>query len=269
MKFKKIYIEISNICNLDCSFCSKSKRKLRTMNSNEFEHILKEINDYTDYIYLHVKGEPLLHSELEQILEISQKYNKKVCITTNGVLLKEKLNILKKFNNIYQINISLHSENSKPNYIEEIFYAVDILKDKCHISYRFWTLDQNVLDDKYKRYITLLFKKYNISEIKNDIKLENNVYISLANKFEWPEISDNINHGFCYGGKTHLAILSDGTVCICCLDSEGKSNLGNIFAIPFKKIIDSQKYKDIIESFKNNKCCLDICKSCSFKNRFK
>ncbi len=269
MKFKKIYIELTNNCNLNCSFCSNSKRNINTLEVNEFEHILKEINNYTDFIYLHVKGEPLIYPYLQQILNITQKYNKKVCITTNGVYLKEKLSILNKFNNVYQINISLHSENNKFNYIEDIFDAVDKLKTNCHISYRFWTLDYDLLNDKYQNYINLLKEKYHVNEIRNNLKLTENVYISLASKFEWPEINDKISHGFCYGGKTHLAILSDGTVSICCLDSDGQSNLGNIFTTPFAKIVTSQKYLNIINSFKNNKCYLDICKSCSFKNRFK
>ena len=100
MKFKKIYIEITNICNLKCSFCSHSNRKLREMTTYNFEEVLKKINNYTDYIYLHVKGEPLTHSKLDNILELANKYNKKVCITTNGVFLKDKLEILKKHNNI-------------------------------------------------------------------------------------------------------------------------------------------------------------------------
>ena len=61
-KFKKIYIEITNICNLNCSFCSKDNKEKREMTLIEFEHILKQIDNYTDYLYLHVKGEPLLHS---------------------------------------------------------------------------------------------------------------------------------------------------------------------------------------------------------------
>ncbi len=269
MKFKKIYIEITNNCNLNCSFCSKSNRKIYTMKVDEFEHILKEIKDYTDFIYLHVKGEPLIHPHLEQILQISQKYNKNVCITTNGVYLKEKLDILKKFNNIYQINISLHSENTKLNYIDDIFSAVDALKNICNISYRFWTLDNDLLDDRFKIYIKKLKDKYNITEIKNNLKLTENVYISLASKFKWPKINDNVSHGFCYGGKSHVAILSNGTVSICCLDSDGESNLGNIFTTTFEKIINSPKYLSTINYFKNNKCYLDICKSCSYKNRFK
>ena len=105
MKFKKIYIEITNKCNLNCSFCSKDKRELKSISVKDFENIMININNYTDFICLHIKGEPLLHKDLDKILFITQKDNKKVIITTNGTLLKDKLDILLKYNNIYQINI--------------------------------------------------------------------------------------------------------------------------------------------------------------------
>ena len=117
MKFKRIYIEITNICNLKCSFCSNSKRNKKEMSIDEFELVMSKITMYTDYIYLHVMGEALSHHYLDDILSICKKYNKKVCITTNGVFLKDRLDILSKYDNIYQINISLHSENNKDNYL--------------------------------------------------------------------------------------------------------------------------------------------------------
>jgi len=159
MKFKKIYIEITNICNLKCSFCSSSNRNKKEMSLNEFDSILKKINDYTDYIYLHVKGEPLIHRDLDGILSLCEKYDKKVCITTNGVFLKDRLDIINKYDNIYQINISLHSENSKNNYLDDIFYGVDNLKYP-YISYRFWTLDNGKIVAPIK-----LFEKMTSSEV--------------------------------------------------------------------------------------------------------
>ena len=109
-KFKKIYIEITNACNLSCSFCPKTKRKIEYMSPNNFKDVIDKIKDYTDYIYLHVKGEPLLHPNLDEILSICDKENIKVQIPTNGTMLKDKKDILQK-HNIRQINISLHSEN--------------------------------------------------------------------------------------------------------------------------------------------------------------
>lgn len=64
---KRVYLEITNACNLDCPFCT----------NNKGHHFLslKEIDDYTsqiknvcDYIYLHILGEPLLHPDFEEIL---------------------------------------------------------------------------------------------------------------------------------------------------------------------------------------------------------
>ena len=268
MKFKKIYIEITNICNLKCSFCSRSNRKLKEMSIKDFEEILKKINNYTEYIYLHVKGEPLTHSNLDKILELTNKYNKKVCITTNGVFIKDKLDILKKYNNIYQINISLHSENNKENYLEEIFESIDKLD--TYTSYRFWTLNEGQMDEKTKNYLSKIKEKYNVDELYNGIKLADKTYLSLEEEFIWPSIEGTYYNeiGTCHGGKTHLAILNDGTVTICCLDGEGISSLGNIFVTSFEDILSSKKYIDIIKGFNDRKVYLEICKHCSYKDRF-
>ena len=268
MKFKRIYIEITNICNLNCSFCSRSFRKKREMSTKEFEIILKKIDKYTDYIYLHVKGEPLLYRELDEILSISKKYNKKVCITTNGVFLKDKLDILNKYDNIYQINISLHSENNKSNYLEDILYSISNLMYP-YISLRVWTLDEGKMDKKISNYLDIIKKKYNVNEIKSGTKLKDKVYFSLDDKFDWPEVNNNYDSdGYCLGGKSHIGILSDGTITICCLDGEGVSNLGNIFNDDLEDILSSDKYQKIIDDFKNNKCYLDICGHCTYKERF-
>ena len=108
--YKRVYIEITNICNLNCSFCPKSDRDKKVMTVPEFENIINKINGYTKHIYLHVKGEPLMHPHLDKIIKIANKNNINVNITTNGRLLKDKLDIINN-NKIRQINISLHSFN--------------------------------------------------------------------------------------------------------------------------------------------------------------
>lgn len=276
MKFKKVYIEITNVCNLNCSFCIKDNRIRKSMSVYEFENILKKIDGYTDYIYLHVKGEPLIHNNLDEILSLTSKYNKYVNITTNGVFLKDKVDILKKYNNIRQINISLHSENKKTNYIEDIMDAVDNLKN-IFIVYRFWTLKDNKLDDKMLEYLDKIKEKYFITDevynkiIKgNNVKIDNNVYINKDKEFEWPSLGNDYynEYGFCYGLKNQIGILVDGTITVCCLDSFGVSNLGNIFVDDIETIMNSEKVKNIIKGFNDRKVYLDICRHCSYKERF-
>lgn len=272
-KFKKIYIEITNICNLSCSFCSIDSRVKETITLEKLEKLLKNINDYTDYVYLHVKGEPLLHQELDKILDLCMKYNKKVNITTNGTLLKDKQKELS-HPAVRQINLSLHSENQKDNYLENIFKTVDNLKEKIVI-YRFWTMDNNLLNTKSTEIVNNIIKYYNLSpeiveKIRTDkhIKIRDNLYIDKANEFIWPNLNNDYynDKGMCYALKDQLAILVDGTVVPCCLDSDGIINLGNIYKQSLGEIINSDRYQKMKTNFSNRKACEELCKHCSFKD---
>lgn len=269
MKFKRVYIEITNICNLNCSFCLNNKRPKKEISLSEFETILKKIDKYTDYIYLHVKGEPLLHSNLEGILTLAEKYKKHVNITTNGTLLKKNIDILRKSKALRQINISLHSENNMKDYFEEVFDTVDNYLKDIYVVYRIW-IDNNqsdILSNLKKRYGDKVLK---ILEEKN-ILIKDKIYLNKNEKFIWPDINNDYyeEEGRCLGLDTHIAILVDGSISICCLDTNCDSNLGNIFEDDLEKILNSEKVKKIKEYFNNNKSYLEICKHCSYKKRFK
>lgn len=267
MRFKRVYIEITNRCNLNCSFCSVDNRESKEMNVHEFENILKEIKKYTDYIYLHIKGEPLLHSKFKSILDICKKHQMKVNITTNGVFLKNRIKDIVDSSVVRQINISLHSENSKENYIEDILDSVGKIKNII-INYRFWTLHNNELPNRMQIIIDKIYQYYEVSN--GSIKLNDNTFISTGDKFTWPNINNDYYKevGYCYGLKNQLGILVDGTVVVCCLDSTGASDLGNIFESNIDSIMNSDKVKNIIEGFRNRYVYLDLCKHCSYKERF-
>ena len=267
-KFKKIYIEITNICNLSCSFCSIDNRKKESISVDNFEAILKKIDEYTDYIYLHVKGEPLLHPDLEKILDLSLKYNKQVNITTNGTLLTKNVNILN-HKAVRQINISLHSENNNVNYFNDIVESVDKLKDKI-IILRYWTLDKDSLStDIVDKIISYYKLSSNIVENSNHIKIRDNLYLDKQEKFIWPSLDNSYYNeiGTCYALKDQLAILVDGTIVPCCLDSNGIINLGNIYKESLEEVINSKRYQDMKIGFQNRKCTEELCKKCSFKDR--
>lgn len=274
-KYRKIYVEISNICNLNCSFCSKVEKTKRIMSIEEFDIILNKIKDYTDYIYLHVKGEPLLHPRIIEFIERANLYNLKVNLTTNGTLLEKHVDELSKLKNINKINISIHSENNEENYCEKIFESVEKLTNITTI-YRLWTLKNNELDKKSTEIVDKIKKYY---EIDNDtyekllkeknIKIRNNIYVDKDNEFDWPTITENKSNGYCYALKTQIGILVDGTVIPCCLDSNGKIELGNIYKETLEEIINKDRYKKLQKSFQDRTPCEELCKSCTFKERFK
>ena len=276
-KFKKIYIEITNICNLSCSFCSKVGKRPKSMTIEEFSHIVSEIKPYTDTIYLHVKGEPLLHSELINFLKIAEENNLKVNLTTNGVLFPKRVKDLSLSKSLRKINFSLHSENNIPNYVENILESVDKLPKYITVIYRLWTLKDGLLDEKSTQIVEKLTNYYKLSsetvekiKAENNVKISSTIYVDKDNEFIWPDTKeDNKHEGFCMALKTQIAILSDGTVVPCCLDSNGKISLGNIYKEPFEKIINSKKCQDLKKSFQDRKPKEKLCLNCTYKNRFK
>ena len=275
-RFKKIYVEITNNCNLNCSFCSEIKKSKKEMTIKEFETIINKIKKYTDYIYIHIKGEPLLHSKFDDILSICDENNIFVNITTNGTLLKSRKYILLKHKSVRQINISLHSENNINNYFEDVFLACKELSTNVFINYRLWALDNFKLDKESTIIVDKIIKSYNLSteiveKLKNDnnITIDKNTFVNKNNLFIWPDESLGLNiDAKCYGLIDHMGILVDGTIVPCCLDSNGVINLGNIFKDDLEDVLESKLVKDIIEGFKNNKSICLLCKNCNFKDRF-
>ena len=274
-KYKKIYIEITNNCNLNCSFCTPVTRPKRFMSKEEFESILKKIKDYTDYIYLHIKGEPLLHPKIIEFLKLCETYSLKVNLTTNGTLFPKYAKELSTCKALNKINFSLHSENNIPNYCGKIFESVNEIPERVTIIYRLWTLKDNKLDKKSTETVEKIKDYYNLSrevveKIKNEknIKINPHIYVDKDNEFTWPSVSKEKSVGYCYGLKTHIGILVDGTVVPCCLDSEGEVYLGNIYKESLDTIINSNNYKNIKKSFENRNPLPELCQKCTFKNKF-
>ena len=243
------------------------------MTLDNFRHVINEIKPYTEYIYLHIKGEPLLHSKFKEIIKICDEQNIKVNITTNGILLNKQKSVIEESECIRQINISLHGHDEDE--FEDIFETVDYLNKKTSIYfvYRYWTLSTEKLFSDTKC-LKKLASHYDFStekklELENNlnIKLNETLYVNKDNEFEWPSLDNEIykEYGTCYGLKTHIGILSDGTVVPCCLDAEGSISLGNVFKESLKSILEKQYTKMIIEGFKDNKRIAELCKHCNFK----
>ena len=265
--YKKIYLEITNNCNLSCDFCIKNKRVNKFMTFDEFKNILSKLDNHTKYLYFHVLGEPLLHPNINEFIDYASN-NYKINITTNGYLIDR----IKNNKNIRQLNISLHSFNDKyktslEDYMNKIFEVVDILKEYTYISYRFWLKDKNT-----NKILDMINKKYNvkldINNIKNNSTISKNIFISINEEFIWPDLNNNYyeENGTCYALRDHIGILVDGTIIPCCLDSKGIIDLGNIFKDNINDIINSKKYQNMLNGFKCNKKTEELCKKCKYYN---
>lgn len=288
-KFKRIYIEITNVCNLKCSFCPKTLRKPQFMDLEFFKKVLEEIAPYTDYVFLHVKGEPLLHPQLEDILKECYKHKIKANITTNGTLIASRADMLVSQQSLRQINFSLHSfDDNSPgidssNYMKDIleFTSLALKKSNMIVALRLWNLTNNNISnierEKNRKILSQIEEYFNIPDKIEErvtpgrgVKLADRVYLNQDPVFEWPHLDSGhiCENGFCYGMKSHCAILVDGTVIPCCLDGEGVVALGNLQSESFSSIMDSERSKAIIKGFSDNKAVEELCKNCTFKERF-
>lgn len=257
------------------------------MTREEFEIIVNKIKGYTNYIYLHLMGEPFLNKNLEEFIKIAKRENLFINITTNGTLINLVKDIIFANGGIRQINISLHSFEANDNIIDFNKYFIDILdfikegneRTNTIFSLRLWNIDteelkadnslnSNILE-LIENKLDLDFKLKEALKEKNKIKLKERIYLNMAEKFSWPNsklslISEDV---FCYGLRDQIGILVDGTVVPCCLDSEGTIKLGNIFEEDLESIIKSDRAKKIYDGFSRRKAVEELCKRCGYAKR--
>lgn len=270
-KFKFIYVEITNSCNLNCYFCpSANLENNKFISIDNFEHIIWEISKYTNTIYLHILGEPLLHPKFVDLIEICKKNNIDVRLTTNGTLI-ENYDFSKLW--LKKINISLQSLiNFDEEYLETYFSKINIMLQQVHkkliskelgIDFRIWNDKNNQQVCKLNTLIkTYLFEKLKINEYPN-------VRLSEEEEFSWPSDKDPKHHfEKCLGGKTHIGILVNGDVVLCCLDYQGKTKIGNIYEDSLNNIISGDIYQQAMLSNTSGKAYFSLCESCKYRNRF-
>lgn len=275
-KIKRIYIEITNICNLSCSFCAKHNREYKYLSLEEFEYILKQAKNYTDFIYLHVQGEPLSHPHFNEILDLCDTYQMHVQLVTNATFLNQYLDLYK-HPSIRKVSLSLQSiEYQKVDldtYMNTIlsFVQACITENKPIVELRFWRNDQYELT-KTKALLERLNQEYTLSltERKNHYRISENVYVDFDNMFTWPDITSNAlsQNGTCLGAKQQIAILSNGDVVPCCLDTDAHVLLGNIFKQSLDEIFNDEPYKQLVKEFNDHKIHNPFCLRCTYRLRF-
>ena len=273
--YSKVYVEITNICNMNCSFCIGHQRASKRMSADEFAFILSALTEQTKYIYYHLMGEPLTHPQLHKFIKMAGERGYKSIITTNGTLLKKRGEQILSAG-LHKINISVHSfedgnDDDYKRYISEVAEFAQMAAEKGTIVVlRLWNKgydggrNDNTLD---------LFKELISGEWKENtrgLRIRGKIYLEWGDRFEWPDRNAEIKGTkfFCYGLKDQFGILSDGTVVPCCLDSNGAINLGNIFNEDIDSILNSQRAKAITDGFRCGVASEELCKRCGYAQRF-
>ena len=273
--YSRAYVEITNICNMRCSFCHGHSRKMRQLTREEFAHILRQLQGQTDYVYYHLMGEPLTHPNLPEFLAMARQQGFKSVITTNGTLLHKVLPGLLEAG-LHKLSISLHSferddEETFRAYLSRVASAAIAAADAgTVVVLRLW----NKGFDRGRNALALEFLQTAIpgqwKENTRGFRIREKFYLEWGDRFQWPDQNAPIQgqQVRCYGMVDHFGILCDGTVVPCCLDSDGVINLGNIFRETVPEILAKGRTQAMIEGFRNRNTPEDLCRRCGFARKF-
>jgi len=282
--FKRVYIEISNTCNLKCSFCPTVKREKKIISLPDFEKILKQVSPLTEEICLHLMGEPLIHPRFNEIIKLCEAYNTKVQVTTNGLNINELQDVILSSPSVRQINFSIQCFKDNFPDKDKTDYLLNILnfsvmangsRPDLYINLRLWNVGKNMEDNEevllfVENFFKIKIKRsIDVGSIKSK-RIWNKLSLHFDSRFEWPSLDAPYigANGTCHGLKGHIGILVDGTVVPCCLDKDGQIPLGNCLDQSLDSILANAKARKIREGFDKGALVEELCQHCSYIERF-
>lgn len=275
---RKAYLEITNVCNLSCDFCPGTRRPAAFLSPEDFRTLAEKLRPHTEYLYLHLMGEPLLHPRLDEILARAEALGFRVMLTTNGTLLEQRQNMLLSSPTVEKVSVSLHSfeGNQREGLADYLKGCLSFAKaageagKKCAL--RLWNLGDNGSGRLNGDILTALEEAFPPpwTEGRRGTTLAPNVFLEWGERFDWPDLSacDGQAPTFCYGLRDQVGVLVDGTVVPCCLDHEGDIPLGNLFQDSLEEVLTSPRARAIYDGFSQGKAREPLCRKCGFARRF-
>ena len=205
MPFSRVYLEITNCCNLACSFCPGTTRRAAFLTVAQFTHLAGALRGQTRFLYFHVMGEPLLHPDLPELLDIAGRMGFRVVLTTNGTLLPKRQRELLAAQALHKVSVSLHSFEANSGVDMEHYLAgctdfgLAASEAGILIDYRLWNLDgaetrgRNEQNDAILNHLHAAYPG-NWTQNTWGWRLCDRTFIHYGEKLHWPS-PDAPDHG--------------------------------------------------------------------------
>jgi radical SAM protein with 4Fe4S-binding SPASM domain len=285
--FQKVHVEISNVCNLQCSFCPEVVREKGFMSPDLFRRVLEQVAPHAEQVAFHLMGDPLVHPKLEELVRIAGKAGTKIFFVTNGVLLREEKAELLLRPAFRQVNFSLHSfpdnypGKDPTRYLERIFAFTEralLERPDLYVNYRLWNLadprgagtqNREILARVEDRFGWKLEGGVDVRRKKNRL-VRGRLFLHFDTEFTWPSLELPVlgERGTCYGLSSHFGVLVDGTVVPCCLDKEGAIPLGNLRERSLTEILEGPRAQAMLRGFRERRLVEELCRKCQYIERF-
>ena len=275
-RFRKIYLEISNVCNLRCTFCPGTRRPPRFMTAEDFRTLAQKLRGHTRFLYFHLMGEPLLHPELRTFLSMAGELGFRVILTTNGTLLPERQEELLDAPALHRVNLSLQAfeANTMPGGLEDYLAGCADFAAGCAASGKLCSLrlwnggGAEALNGEIEGFLETRFPKP--WRQGRGSTLAERIFLEYGETFDWPDMAaeDRGEGCFCHGLRDHVGVLCDGTVVPCCLDHEGDIPLGNLLHEPLEEILQGPRARAVYDGFSRRRAAETLCRRCGYARRF-
>lgn len=279
-------VETVLACDLRCPECAIGgdridSRKRAVHDVETFTRIADKIRPYADYVYLHVWGEPMLNRDIFDIIGIASAFAR-TNISTNGNSLTEE-----------------KAERLVASGVSDIIVSIDGYSQAVYEKYRvggdvrqafralMWLqrarLRQRRPVNLMPQYIVFEHNEHEreaFARLCRSIGLEPSfkpAYIALGDSSFEPATDPRFRlerHATaaaqreamkaCRDPREVFTILSDGSVVVCCHDSNAQTTFGNIFEQDVMEIWESARYRAFRRDILSGNApafCVDNCLS--------
>lgn len=266
-----IQIFLSFQCNYNCNFCfNRDINNEAIINHSKFAFISSVLKNSGVREIDILGGEPLIHDEIIDILEIGANNFDSIFLSTNGSAIKRLRDIGRLFPDV-KIGISINSKPSE-ELKEYILRYRPVLKSvaacNCFIpdtalkfiedGLTYYLIYRDVLSEKDLRYTMPFY------EFLKAYERWSQVYPNLKAVYCGGFIADDNTGWRCPAGSTKLSIMPDGSVFPCYLLFRfPEFRLGNIFDTAFEDILRNP-ILDFFRKKTENNCAI---KTCHIKNQ--
>lgn len=272
----RCYLEITNICNLDCVFCAGHRRQPRSLTEEEFELLAEKLKGHVKFLYFHLMGEPMLHRSLPRFISSARSKGFVPVLTTNGTLLDGAAAVAEA--GLYKVNVSLHSYEGNTDglgaddcglerYVSSVAqFAGQASANGTVVVLRLW--NRGGYDSENQRILEHLHRFFPGTwlERENGITLAPKLYLEYDGMFTWPDKAGKElgTEAFCYALRNQIGVLADGSVVPCCLDHDGDMTLGNLFSQSLDEILSSERARRMYDGFTSHKAVEPMCRRCGY-----
>ena len=296
---ESVYIEITDSCNLRCSFCpcgtAGNAAMPRTfMPTALFEKCIAGAQEIgAKNVFFHVLGEPTLHPGFAHYLKKLEQTPLRLTLTTNGTTIERTGRHILDCPAVRQVNFSTHAFAELPRETAErhLQNVLDfcriaaVERPDLYVNLRLWNVgaaeatpwNRYMLDCIRETFGVEVTPGHFCSRHKS-FNISGRIYLHEDTRFEWPKLDEsgatssvttgNYPAGTCHALDTHVAILHDGRVVACCLDYSGQITLGNIQENGLAEILEAPLARELREGFAQNELRHALCRACSYCKRF-